>query len=111
MPLAALTPPGSVVALGSDGEPRSPFVGMYFALSFPFEPRLSREALVRWYTAGSAYAESEERNKGLLAPGMLADLAVLSQDIFAVPLGDLPKTESILTLVGGKIVWDAEVVR
>ena len=54
---------GSVVALGSDGEPRSPFVGMYFALSFPFEPQLSREALVRWYTAGSAYAESEEQDK------------------------------------------------
>jgi predicted amidohydrolase YtcJ len=42
---------------------------------------------------------------------MLADLAVLSQDIFAVPLEDLPKTESALTLVGGKIVWDADVVR
>jgi len=84
---------------------------MYYALSFPTEPRVPREALVRGYTAGSAYAEFEERDKGLLAPGMLADLAVLSQDIFTVPLEDLPKTESVLTLVGGRIVWDAEVVR
>jgi predicted amidohydrolase YtcJ len=111
VPLAAVVPPGMVIALGSDGEPRSPFVGMYYALSFPTDPRVPREALVRWYTAGSAYAEFEERHKGLLVPGMLADLAVLSQDIFTVPLEDLPKTESVLTLVGGKIVWDAEVVR
>jgi predicted amidohydrolase YtcJ len=111
VPLAAVVPPGLVIALGSDGEPRSPFVGMYYALSFPTEPRVPREAIVRWYTAGSAYAEFEERDKGLIAPGMLADLAVLSQDIFAVPLEDLPKTESVLTLVGGSIVWDAEVVR
>jgi len=111
VPLAAVVPPGMVTALGSDGEPRSPFVGLYYALSFPTEPRVPREALVRGYTAGSAYAEFEERDKGLLAPGMLADLAVLSQDIFTVPLEDLPKTESVLTLVGGRIVWDAEVLR
>jgi len=39
----------------------------------------------------------------------LADLSVLSQDIFHVPLEDLPKTESVLTLVGGKVVYDAKV--
>jgi predicted amidohydrolase YtcJ len=42
--------------------------------------------------------------------GKLADLAVLSQDIFRVPPGELPKTEAVLTLVGGKIVYDAEAV-
>jgi hypothetical protein len=40
----------------------------------------------------------------------LADLAVLSQDIFTAPAGDLPKAESVMTMVGGKIVYDAKVV-
>jgi predicted amidohydrolase YtcJ len=42
---------------------------------------------------------------------MLADIAVLSQDIFAVPLEALPATESILTFVGGQIVYDAGALR
>ena len=45
-----------------------------------------------------------------LEPGKLADLAVLSQDIFEIPADDLPKTESVMTIVGGKIVYDAKVV-
>ena len=55
----------------------------------------------------SAYAEFAEKDKGTLEPGKLADLAVLSQDIFSVPLPELPKTQSLLTLVGGRIVHDA----
>jgi hypothetical protein len=109
-PLAALLPPGLVLALGSDGEPRSPFVGMYYALAFPIEPQVSREVLVRAYTAGSAYAEREEEAKGTLTSGKLADLAVLSHDIFTIPSDELPKTESVLTMVGGRIVWDAAVI-
>ena len=42
---------------------------------------------------------------------MLADVAVLSQDIFTVPVEALPRTESVLTLVGGRVAWDAGVVR
>jgi len=45
-----------------------------------------------------------------LEPDKLADLAVLSQDIFTVAPPDLPKTESVLTMVGGKIVYDAKVL-
>ncbi len=40
----------------------------------------------------------------------MADLAVLSQDIFRVPAAELPKMESVLTMVGGKIVYDAKAV-
>ncbi len=58
------------------------------------------------YTAGSAYAEFAEQEKGRLAPGMLADLAVLSQDIFTVPAEKLPTTSAELTIVGGRIVRD-----
>ena len=46
-----------------------------------------------------------EGTKGTLEPGKLADLAVLSQDIFRAPLEDLPKTESFMTIVGGKIAY------
>jgi predicted amidohydrolase YtcJ len=99
------------MALGSDGVSRSPFVGMYTALSFPADRHPSRELLVRAYTLGSAYAEFAEREKGSIAAGMLADIAVLSQDIFTVPVDALPRTESVMTLVGGKIVWDAGVLR
>jgi hypothetical protein len=42
---------------------------------------------------------------------MLADIAVLSQDIFTIPVDALPRTESLLTIMGGKIVWDAGTLR
>jgi predicted amidohydrolase YtcJ len=45
-----------------------------------------------------------------LESGKLADLTVLSQDIFSVPPQELPKTESILTMVGGKIAYDAKLL-
>ncbi len=63
------------------------------------------------YTLTAAYAEFPEKEKGSLEPGKLADLAVLSQDIFTVPPLELPKTESILTMVGGKIIYDAKVIK
>jgi len=99
------------LGLGSDAVARSPFAGLANALRFPYDPRPSREYLVRAYTLGSAYAELAETQKGSLAPGMLADIAVLSQDIFTVPVEALPRTESVLTLVGGRVAWDAGVVR
>ena len=99
------------LGLGSDGVARSPFAGLANALRFPYDPRPSREYLVRAYTWGSAYAELAETQKGSLAPGMLADIAVLSQDIFTVPVEVLSRTESVLTLVGGRVAWDAGVLR
>jgi predicted amidohydrolase YtcJ len=71
---------------------------------------ISRERAVVAYTLGSAYAEFEEDRKGSLAEGMLADIAVLSQDIFTVPPPALPGTESVLTIIGGEIVYDAGVL-
>jgi hypothetical protein len=68
---------------------------------------LTREQAVAAYTRGSAYAEFAEGEKGTLAPGMLADLAVLSQDVFAAPAPALPATTCVLTLVGGRVAHDA----
>jgi predicted amidohydrolase YtcJ len=63
------------------------------------------EKAVIAYTKTNAYAEFTEKEKGTLMPGMLADLVVLSQDIFTIPAQQLPATRSVLTLVGGKIVY------
>ena len=111
-PLRSLLTAGVPIALGSDG-PMNPYLNLMFAVTHPVNPAeaLTREQAVLAYTRGSAYAEFAEREKGMLTPGMLADLAVLSQDIFAVPLGELSKTESVLTLVGGKVAYDAGVVK
>jgi hypothetical protein len=68
----------------------------------------SRSARIDEYIAREA--EHAERLKGTLAPGMLADLAVLSQDIFRVSAEALPATESVLTLVGGQVAYDAGVL-
>jgi len=110
-PLRSLLDSGIPVAIGSDG-PNNPFLNIMFASTDPVNPKeaITREQAVIAYTLTSAYAEFSEKDKGSLEPGKLADLAVLSQDIFTIPAGDLPKTESVLTMVGGKVVYDAKVV-
>lgn len=110
-PLRSLLAAGVPVALGSDG-PLNPFLNVLFAVTHPTNPgeAISREEAFAAYTRGSAYAEFEEADKGTLAPGLRADLAVLSQDPFGVPARDLPRTESVLTLIGGRVVYDAAVI-
>jgi hypothetical protein len=110
-PLRSLLDAGIPVALGSDG-PLNPFLNVLFAVTHPTNPgeAISREEAVTAYTRGSAYAEFEETDKGALAPGLRADLAVLSQDPFEVPTEALPRTESVLTLIGGRVVYDAAVI-
>ena len=110
-PLRSLLAAGIPVALGSDG-PTNPYLNIMFASLDPNRPSeaITREQAVIAYTLTSAYAEFAEKDKGSLEPGKLADLAVLSQDIFTVNASDLPKTESLLTLVGGKIVYDGKVI-
>jgi predicted amidohydrolase YtcJ len=95
-------------ALGSDG-PLNPYLNMMFVGIHPGNPNetLSVEQALLAYTRGSAYAEFQANMKGGIAPGMFADIAVLSQDIFAVPLDQLPQTSSVMTIVGGNVVWEA----
>lgn len=109
-PVRSLLAAGIPVAFGADanGEGMNPFLNIMLATVHPTNPKeaLTREQAVTAYTRGSAYAEMAEREKGTLAPGMLADIAVLSQDIFTVPAPQLPATTSVLTIVGGRIVHD-----
>jgi predicted amidohydrolase YtcJ len=87
----------------------NPYLNMMFAAMNPTNPpeALTIEQSLAAYTRGSAFAELAEGQKGTLAPGMLADLAMLSQDIFKVPPPELPKTTSVLTIVGGRIVHES----
>ena len=66
--------------------------------------RLSRDTALELWAAGSAWFSSEQGKKGRIRAGMLADLAVLSADYFAVPEEAIKSIESVLTMVGGKIV-------
>jgi predicted amidohydrolase YtcJ len=110
-PLRSLLAAGIPVAFGSDGPP-NPYLNIMFASLDPDRPSeaITREQAVIAYTLTSAYAEFAEKDKGTLQAGKLADLAVLSQDIFTVDASDLPKTESVLTMVGGKIVYDRKLI-
>jgi predicted amidohydrolase YtcJ len=107
-PFRTLLAAGIPLALGSDG-PMNPYLNIMLACIDPSRPTeaITREQAVTAYTLTSAYAEFAEKEKGSLEPGKLADLAVLSRDIFEVPLADLPRTESVLTMVGGKIVYNS----
>jgi predicted amidohydrolase YtcJ len=108
--LRTLVDSGVPLAVGSDG-PREPGINIMLATLHPNVPgeALTREQAVTAYTRGSAYAAFAERERGTLAPGMLADLAVLSQDVFTVAPDALPATTSILTMLGGQVVHEAGV--
>jgi hypothetical protein len=67
--------------------------------------RLAVAEAVRAYTRGAAYASGEGRLKGSLSPGKLADLVVLSRDIFTIDPMEIPETRVQMTVFDGKIVW------
>ena len=69
--------------------------------------QLSRETALELWTRGSAWFSSEQGKKGQIAAGQLADLAVLSADFFTVADDEIKAIESLLTLVGGKVVYAA----
>jgi len=75
-------------------------------LSYVPDERISVEQSVRGYTLGSAYARFSEDKLGSLEVGKEADLAVLSQDIFSAPVDQISKTKVLLTMVGGKVVFE-----
>ncbi len=69
------------------------------------EQLLSREEALRLYTLGSAWFVHDEARRGSLVPGKFADLAVLSRDYLSVPVEQISELESVLTMVGGKVVF------
>jgi predicted amidohydrolase YtcJ len=112
---------GATLAFGTDYpvEILNPMRGLYAALTREFEEgspeggwvpteKIGIADAIRAYTWGSAFAEYEDHRKGTLAPGKFADLVVLSQDITHIPARQLLNTEVLMTLVGGKIVYQKE---
>ncbi|MGA8869231.1 MAG: amidohydrolase, partial [Candidatus Sulfotelmatobacter sp.] len=110
---------GVTLAFGTDDpvEPVSPFRGLYAAVTrqsengkqeyFP-EQRITMDQAIAAYTTGSAFAEFEEKEKGKLAPGMLADFVVLDRDVTAVPAAKILTTKVLRTVLGGKTVYEGK---
>lgn len=105
-PMRSLLDSGIIVGIAPDGT-INPFVEIMKMTSTHPNPKenFTREQAVIAYTKTNAFAEFTEKEKGTLAKGMLADLAVLSQDIFIIPAQQLPSTKSVLTIIDGKIVY------
>lgn len=112
---------GAVLAFGSDWTvaPLNPLLGIYAAVTrrtldgknpngWVPEQKISVEEAVRAYTVGSAYAEFAEKEKGRIAPGMLADMVLLSEDIFRIDPVEIEKTRVLLTIVDGRIVYSVD---
>ena len=74
------------------------------ASMYPDKNRLGREWALRLYTQGSSWFSSESGKKGAIAVGQLADFVALTDDFFSAPEEDIKAIESVLTVVGGKVV-------
>jgi predicted amidohydrolase YtcJ len=110
---------GVRVAFGTDWpvEPINPYLGLYAAVTrrstegdpvggwWPQE-RLSIADAIRCYTVEPAFASFEEKDKGQIAPGMLADLVVHSRDLLTIRPEEILQTEAVLTILGGRVVYE-----
>jgi predicted amidohydrolase YtcJ len=120
-PLGSLSKSGARLALGSGWPAASmnPMLGIHTAVTrttvdgmpdggwIPSE-RLALAAAVDAYTSGAAYASFDEQRKGALTAGMLADLVILSNDIFATPAPRLASTTVAVTIFDGKVVYQKD---
>ncbi len=110
---------GVPIALGTDWTvaPLDPLLGIYAAVTREFpeggpengwipSEKLTLEEAIDAYTRGSAYAEYCEGDKGSLQVGKLADMVVLSQDLFSIPAREYLQTKVDMTILGGKIIYE-----
>jgi predicted amidohydrolase YtcJ len=119
-PVAEMLRMGLPVGGGTDATrvaSYNPFVSLYWLVTgktvgglemYPRENRQDRMEALRLWTVGSSWFSSEDGKKGSIVPGQLADLAVLSDNYFSVPDDEIKNLESVLTVVGGKVVYGAE---
>jgi predicted amidohydrolase YtcJ len=111
---------GVRLAFGTDWDvaPLNPLFGLYAAVTratldgknpkgwFP-EQKLTLAEAVEAYTMGSAYAEFQENEKGSITAGKLADMVLLSDDIFAIAPEKIREVKVEKTILGGRLIWDA----
>jgi predicted amidohydrolase YtcJ len=108
---------GLFVALGSDNLPIGPMVGLYTAATrkgssgkiYGAEEAVSIQDAIRMYTANGPYLTFEEKIKGTLETGKLADMIVLDADPTSIAPDQLLKTHVDLTIIGGRVVFDRSV--
>jgi predicted amidohydrolase YtcJ len=123
-PLRSLFDAGIVVAGGSDHmirfdpreatNPYHPFLGMWIAVTRRMvdgkvlnpEQRITRMEALKMWTWNGAYLSFEEKEKGSIEPGKLADLAIITKDYLRCAENDIKDIEALRTVVGGKIVYD-----
>jgi predicted amidohydrolase YtcJ len=109
---------GAVLAFGSDWyvAPMEPLMGIYAAVTrrtldgknpqgWIAGEKIGVAEAVKAYTMGSAYAAFDEKVKGTIEPGKLADMAVLSADIFAIDPVEIQNTKVLLTIFDGKVIY------
>jgi len=107
------------LAFGSDWPvaPATPLEGIYAAVTrrtlddkhpngWVPEQKISVEDALRAYTSGAAYATFEEKEKGTLAPGKLADVVIIDRDLTKIPAASMRDAKIEFTIVGGRIVYD-----
>jgi len=110
---------GAMLALGSDWfvAPMEPLLGIYAAVTrrtldgknpqgWVAEQKITVREAIHGYTVGSAYASGEEKIKGSIEPGKLADLAVLSNDILAIDPIEIQNTKVDLTIFDGTVIYE-----
>jgi predicted amidohydrolase YtcJ len=116
-PIRRMLELGVPVGAGTDATRVSsynPFLSLYWLITgktigglslYPPENRFDRAEALKLYTMGSSWFSTENGKKGALAPGQLADFAVLSADYFSIPEEEIKQLASVLTVVGGKVVY------
>ncbi len=112
---------GAIIPGGSDApvERGEPMIEFYAAVArksldgftgegWHPEQALTREQALKMFTAWPAYAAFEEKDKGSIEVGKLADLTVLSADIMKVPEPEILQTKCLMTVIGGEVVYEAD---
>ena len=128
IPLRSLIDAGVVVAGGSDHmirfdsrnaiNPYNPFFGMWMAITRKTvdgsvlnpEQCITREEALRMWTLNGAYLSFEEKIKGSIEPGKLADMVVVSKDFLNCPVDEIKDMEALQTIVGGKVVYTSPLL-
>jgi predicted amidohydrolase YtcJ len=112
---------GARIAGGTDApvEAGDPRVEFYAAVArrtlegfagpdWGIDQRLTRDEALAILTSGAAYAAFEERERGTIEAGKLADFSVFTADWMRVPESDIPRSEAVMTVIGGEIAWEAQ---
>jgi hypothetical protein len=110
---------GIFVALGSDILPIGPMVGLYAAVTrkgmsgkvWGADERLTMAEAIRGYTRDAAYVTFDEKIKGTLEPGKLADMAVLAEDLLTIAPERILGVQVDMTILGGKVVYERQAAK